>query len=116
MVFALGIASVSGNLVGNAVGNQLLSQQTEASATTQGDGQQRGPGNGSGQASQGGPGGGRGMASAFTQTEAVKDLQVTVEPQEILTLAGIGLGISMFSILLSSAGILRLNPKKILVS
>lgn len=121
MVFALGIASVSGNLVGNAVGNQLLNQQTESTTDNQANaqnGQQGGPGNG--QAPQGGPGGGggrgMGMASAFTQTEEVKDLQVAVQPQEILTLAGIGLGISMFSILLSSAGILRLNPKKILVS
>lgn len=126
MVFALGIASISGNLVGNAVGNQLLNQQTESTTDNQANaqdggqqgGQQGGPGNGRGQ--QGGPGGGggrgMGMASAFTQTEEVKDLQVAVQPQEILTLAGIGLGISMFSILLSSAGILRLNPKKILVS
>ena len=120
MIFALGIAAASGNVVGNAVGNQLLSQQTtsqnvegqEANAA----GNNGGPG-GQGQMPGGGNGGPRGGGqmggNPFTQTEEIQELNISVKPMEILSLAGIGLGISLFSIVLSSAGILRLNPKKI---
>lgn len=123
MIFALGIAAASGNAVGNAVGNQLLSQQTtsqnaegqEANAA----GNNGGPG-GQGQMPGGGNGGPRGGSqmggNPFTQTEEIQELNISVKPMEILSLAGIGLGISLFSIVLSSAGILRLNPKKILIS
>lgn len=123
MIFALGIAAASGNVVGNAVGNQLLNQQTtsqnaegqEANAA----GNNGGPG-GQGQMPGGGNGGPRGGGqmggNPFTQTEEIQELNISVKPMEILSLAGIGLGISLFSIVLSSAGILRLNPKKILIS
>ena len=123
MIFALGIAAASGTVVGNAVGNQLLSQQTtsqnvegqEANAA----GNNGGPG-GQGQMPGGGNGGPRGGGqmggNPFTQTEEIQELNISVKPMEILSLAGIGLGISLFSIVLSSAGILRLNPKKILIS
>ncbi|RVU92683.1 ABC transporter permease [Enterococcus avium] len=123
MIFALGIAAASGNVVGNAVGNQLLSQQTtsqnaegqEANAA----GNNGGPG-GQGQMPGGGNGGprdgGQMGGNPFTQTEEIQELNISVKPMEILSLAGIGLGISLFSIVLSSAGILRLNPKKILIS
>jgi len=102
MIFALGIAAASGNAVGNAVGNQLLSPG--------GQGQMPGGGNG-------GPrGGGQMGGNPFTQTEEIQELNISVKRMEILSLGGIGLGISLFSIVLSSAGILRLNPKKILIS
>lgn len=123
MIFALGIASVSGNLVGNAVGQQLLDQQTE---TNTADAAQQGPGGGempsgggerpSGGMSMAGGRGGMNFGSAFSQTEEIKDLDITVSAQQIAALAGIGIGISLLSILLSSVGILRLNPKKILIS
>lgn len=118
MIFALGIAAASGNIVGNAVGNQLLSQQTtsqnadgqEANATGNG-------GPGGRQMPGGGPSGGGQMGgNPFTQTEEIQELNISVQPTEILSLAGIGLGISLFSIVLSSVGIMRLNPKKILIS
>ncbi|MGL9749971.1 ABC transporter permease [Enterococcus sp. DIV0170] len=120
MVFALGIAAASGNVVGNAVGNQLLSQQTTSQKTdSQADAADNG-GPGQGQMPGGGNGGPRGggqmSGNPFTQTEEIQDLNISVQPMEILSLAGIGLGISLFSIVLSSAGILRLNPKKILIS
>lgn len=128
MLFALGVAAVSGNLVGNAVGNQLLNQQTETTNNNQVNAQENeGPGGeqgstnggpGGGNQPSGRPGGGRGMnmSAAFSQSSEIKDLKISVQPMEILSLAGIGLGISLFSILISSAGILRLNPKKILIS
>lgn len=119
MVFALGIAAASGNLVGNAVGNQLLSQQTSSQQTDQqanaaGD---RGPGQGQTPNDNGGQRGNVQMGgNPFGQTKEIQELKISLQPTEILSLAGIGLGISLFSIVLSSAGILRLNPKKILIS
>lgn len=123
MIFALGIAAASGNVVGNAVGNQLLSQQTTSQnadgqeANTAGNG---GPNQGNqGQApggGNGGPSGGQMGSNPFTQSKEIQELNISMQPTEILSLAGIGLGISLFSIVLSSAGILRLNPKKILIS
>lgn len=125
MIFALGIASASGNLVGNAVGNQLLSQQTTAENADAGNaeapgnpGENGGPGQGQGPGGDqgGGQRGGKISSNPFTQTEEISELNISVQPMEILSLAGIGLGISLFSIVLSSAGILRLNPKKILIA
>lgn len=116
MIFALGIAAASGNVVGNAVGNQLLSQQTTSQNA---DGQADAAGNdgpGKGQMPGGGHGGRQMGSNPFSQTEEIQELNISMQPAEILSLAGIGLGISLFSIVLSSAGILRLNPKKILIS
>ena len=118
MIFALGIAAASGNVVGNAVGNQLLSQQTTTTQNADGQAAAGDAGAGQGQApgGNGGPRGGQTGGNPFTQIEEVKEMNIAVKPTEILSLAGIGLGISLFSIVLSSAGILRLNPKKILIS
>lgn len=121
MVVALVIASFSGSIVGNVVGNQLLAQQNESQATAQadaGDAQENG---GPGGGMQGGFGGRmqQGMnsiSSAMTGSEEITELDITVEPTEIAMLAGFGLLISLLSILLSSIGILRLNPKKILIT
>ena len=49
-------------------------------------------------------------------SEEVKELKISVSPTEIASLAAMGLAISLLAILLASVGILRLNPKKILVS
>ncbi|MDT2763828.1 ABC transporter permease [Enterococcus asini] len=116
MLLALGIASASGNLVGNVVGNQLLEQQTTQTASADqgapgGEGQGQAPSGGRG---QGGPG--QMISSTFSQSEEIKDLDITVSGEQIALLAAIGLGISFVSILLSLAGIMRLNPKKILIS
>lgn len=111
MFFALGIAAASGNVVGNIVGEQLLAQQT---TTEQADARMNGP-EGMPSMGNGGPNGRSGL-SAFTPSAEVQELAITVSFQEIGLLALLGVGISFGSILLSSAGILRLNPKKILVS
>ena len=112
MIFALGIAGVSGNLVGNAVGNQLLAQQTTSQANNQSTNQQTdrpngGPGERGGMRQQ--------MQSMLSASNEVKKLNITVKPKQIVSLAGIGLGISLLSILIAATGILRLNPKKILI-
>lgn len=113
MIFALGIAAASGNVVGNAVGNQLLNQQTTSQSI---DGNTRNAGPGQAPSGNGGSRSRQIGGNPFTQIEEVKEMNIAVKPTEILNLAGIGLGISLFSIVLSSAGILRLNPKKILIS
>lgn len=110
MVVALVLASFSGNIVGE----QLLSQQTETSQQTSKGGPEDmgGPGG-----QKGGPGG-FGSIGASSQDVAaeVSELNISVKPAEIASLAGLGLLISLLSILLSSIGILRLQPKKILTT
>ncbi len=56
-----------------------------------------------------------GFNTAVQGSTEIDDLNITVQPKEVAILAGLGLVISFFSILLSSFGILRLNPKKILI-
>jgi putative ABC transport system permease protein len=112
MLLALGIASASGNFVGNLVGEQLLAQQTTTEQAT--DNQAGTPG-GRPEMGNGGPGGQNGL-SPFTQSTEIQELAITVSFQEIGMLALLGVVISFISILLSSVGILRLNPKKILIS
>lgn len=112
MVVALVIASFSGNVIGNVVGEQLLSQQTEASTSQVADNEQMGGPGGGGMRPQMGSIG----ASSVAAAAEIDELNVTVEPQQIIWLAGIGILISFGSILLSSVGILRLQPKKILTT
>jgi putative ABC transport system permease protein len=123
MLFALVIAGFSGNIVGNVVGEQLINQQTTANANSTAD--QKAPdgmnaGNGQKGRGPGGGGmqGGMGSLGAGSQenAQAIKELNISVKPAEIATLAGLGLLISFISILLSSIGILRLQPKKILTT
>lgn len=120
MIVALGVASFSGNVVANAVGQQLLDQQTETStdspAEQQGEqmpgGGNRGPGGGNR-----GPGGQPGGTSnPFTVSEQVSDLEITVQPAQLGLLAAVAFGISLLSVFLASIGILRLNPRKILLN
>lgn len=107
------MASFSGNVVANAVGQQLLDQQTETStdspAEQQGEqmpsGGNRGPG--------GQPGG---TSNPFTVSEQVSDLEITVQPAQFGLLAAVAFGISLLSVFLASIGILRLNPRKILLN
>lgn len=123
MMIALGIASLSGNFVGNIVGEQLLAQQSE---TTQVDQQlPNGMDDAGGRGGNSdGPGVDRQMPGGDTAStglssiglsDEVAALDIAVKPKELLALAGFGLLISFLSILFSSIGILRLNPKKILV-
>lgn len=128
MVIALGIATLSGNAVGNVVGQQLLARQTETTTvkadTNTDNGAPSAPG-GNSQNAPGGQGGGmmKGMggmmqnaSSALTLSDDVAELNIAVKPMEILALAGMALLISLVAILISSIGIIRLNPKKILIS
>ena len=125
MLVAVVIAGASGNVIGNVVGNQLLEQQSsQTTSTEQGSNQNGGPG---GQMSQpgegqggGGPGGqqGGGMmdgTNLFTSSESISELEVKTSMNDIMKLLGLGILICLLSILLSSASILKMNPKKILI-
>lgn len=113
MLFALVVASFSGNIVGNVIGEQLLEQQTESTQTATND-------NGM---EQGEPGGNRGGgnfgsfgASSQEAAQEIQEMDITVTVDQIVMLAGVGILISFGSILLSSVGIIRLQPRKILTT
>ncbi|WP_429949969.1 ABC transporter permease [Enterococcus sp. AZ101] len=118
MVVALVIATFSGNIVGNVVGEQLINQQSQNAQQTETNQGQPDKMGGDGQQRQGGPGGAMGRigASSVEAAEAIQELNISVQPKEIALLAGLGILISFFSIVLSSVGILRLQPKKILTT
>ena len=109
MILALGIASLSGNVVANAVGQQLLDQQTETTTQNQPGGQP----NGNGQPPSGQRGGNNNPFEVSTQ---VSELEINVKPAQLGLLAGVAFGISLLSVFLASIGILRLNPRKILLN
>ncbi|MGX4685608.1 ABC transporter permease [Vagococcus sp. JNUCC 83] len=124
MIVALIIATFSGNIVGNVVGEQLINQQSQSSQTQTNQG---GPGGGQpggednqmpNKPSGGGMRGGLGTMGASSQEIAteIDNLNISVSGSDILKLTGLGLLISFLSILLSSLGILRLQPKKILTT
>lgn len=113
MLLSVGIASASGNVVGNVVGQQLLTSQTSKTtedATTNQMGQ--GPGN----MTTAGPrqGGGNPFRQSQAEVKAIDKLKIKLTSQEIVLLACIALGIVSFAILVASLGIIRLNPKDIL--
>lgn len=114
MIFALGIAGVSGNLVANLVGQQLIDQQTK---TAQNDTQPDQPNQGEGGPSsteRGGFGGQQG--NPFEVSDEVSELDIQVHPKEFGLLAVFAFLISLFSVFFASIGILKMNPKKILIS
>lgn len=106
-VIAIGLASVTGNLVANQLGNQLLSQQISSStdSTQTASGQM--------------PGGGGGMGSRMfghssSNVDVIDSLNVAVSMNDMLILGGIGILIAIIATLLPSISVLRLHPKTIL--
>jgi len=112
MIISLGIAGVSGKYVGNLVGEQLLAQENSTTTTEMAQAQDQG----------GRPGGfGRGGfsnfgASSAANAEKIEDLNITLSIKELMELGGIGLGITFVSIVAATVGIVRMQPKKILIS
>ncbi|MGC6767643.1 ABC transporter permease [Enterococcus sp. LJL51] len=117
MLVALAIASFSGNVVGNVVGEQLIQQQTESSQTTANNGMTEG-GSGGQQGNRGrGPGNFASMGASSQEAAAeIENMDIKVTADQIAMLAGLGILISFGSILLSSIGIIRLQPRKILTT
>ena len=116
LVFALGIAGVSGNLVGNALGNQLISQQTTSAQNQQTNNQLGGAPDKAqnGQTPPERPNGNR--QNPFVASQEGKKLNITVQPQQFARLTAIAIGIVLVAICFASIGIFRLNPKSILIS
>lgn len=115
LIMALIIAGVSGQFVGNIVGQQLLDQQTTTQTADQTTQAQDGPGG-----QRGGQGGAPSMggfgANSATDSEQIKELAITLSVKELVELGGLGLGISFLSVIIASIGIMRMKPKKILIS
>ncbi|WP_141433249.1 ABC transporter permease [Bacillus sp. 03113] len=110
-VIALGIATVSGKVVADKIGDQLLSQELTAQTNE----------SASSPASFGGPGMGfgRGMQGMLgmrvqQQVDPVDDLQIEVTSHDLGMLSLIGFLIAVLSALLPSLSVLRLQPKTIL--
>ncbi|MFD1549244.1 ABC transporter permease [Levilactobacillus fuyuanensis] len=118
IVIALAIAGVGGKFVGNQLGSQLVSQSTTTQTTSSGTSSQPGgggqPGGSGGSGMRGGAGGpGSTTSSAKTKNP---DLEIAVSAVDLAELGGFGLAITFLSIMIASGGILRLEPKKILIS
>ncbi|MGZ9793679.1 ABC transporter permease [Bacillus atrophaeus] len=106
-VIAIGIASVTGSLIANQLGNQLLSQQISSSTDTAQ----------TASSNQGGghmPGGGGMFGQNSSSADVIDSLNVAVSMNELLLLGGIGILIAVIATLLPSISVLRLHPKTIL--
>ncbi|KTF60417.1 MULTISPECIES: ABC transporter permease [Bacillus amyloliquefaciens group] len=105
-VIAIGIASVTGSLVANQLGNQLLSQQVSSAD----DSQQQTSGWGGGEMPRG-----DGMFGQHSSgADVISTMQVNVSLNDLLILGGIGVAIAVTATLLPSVSVMRLHPKTIL--
>ncbi|WP_102692890.1 ABC transporter permease [Rummeliibacillus pycnus] len=127
LVIALCIAGISGKFVGNVVGKQLLEQQAtttvSASYGQRGQGgswQGGGPGQMQGQGESKNGGAERAFAnfgaSSAAEAKQIKNLTITLSLKELVELGGLGLAISFLAIIIASIGVMRMQPKKILIS
>ncbi|WP_367295570.1 ABC transporter permease [Levilactobacillus yonginensis] len=113
IVVAVAIAGAGGKFVGNQLGTQLVSQSAITTQTTNSStGQPSGNGGSGLRGGNGGPGSTGQTAKQATDTK----LEVTVSAVNLAELGGLGLAITFLSIMLASGGILRLEPKKVLIS
>ena len=124
LIVSIAIAGAGGKFVGNQLGQQLVSQQT-TTATTSSTSTQQGPGGSgapgdktpgskpSGNMQGGGAPGSSSTGSVSAQKQAELDINVSV--MDLVELGGFGLAIMFLSIMLASGGILRLQPKKVLI-
>ncbi|MFC6208117.1 ABC transporter permease [Levilactobacillus tongjiangensis] len=112
IVVAVAIAGVGGKFVGNQLGSQLVSQSATTTQTTSSGTGQPGGGEPSGNGGSGGPGSTGQMAKQATDMK----IAVTVSAVNLAELGGFGLAITFLSIMIASGGILRLEPKKVLIS
>jgi len=122
LVVSIAIAGAGGKFVGNQLGKQLVSQQT-TTATTSTMSTQQGPGGGgapggstSGTRPSGNMQGGGAPGSASSMSSQKQaELAINVTVLDLVELGGFGLAIMFLSIMLASGGILRLQPKKVLI-
>ncbi|MGO1134447.1 ABC transporter permease [Bacillus subtilis] len=105
-VIAIGLASVTGNLVANQLGNQLLSQQISSSTDSTQTASGQMPGGGGGM-------GGKMFGHSSSNVDVIDSLNVAVSMNDMLILGGIGILIAIIATLLPSISVLRLHPKTI---
>lgn len=124
LVVSVAIAGAGGQVVGNKLGQQLVSSaQTTQTSTTQTNSGQPGGGGGapsggrpSGGQQAGGPGRMAGASSQAVQKKAAKTkLETQLNVTELVELGGFGLAIMFLAVMIGSFGILRLEPKKVLI-
>ncbi|MFC6290470.1 ABC transporter permease [Levilactobacillus angrenensis] len=114
IVVAVAIAGAGGKFVGDQLGAQLVEQSTtnqtvSSSVSGQAGGQ---PGGGM----KGGNGGPGMQQTTNTKKAADTNLDIQVSAVNLAELGGFGLAITFLSIMIASGGILRLEPKKVLIS
>lgn len=114
LVIGVGVAGIGGKFVGDKLAQQIVSTQTTTTSTTS---QMGGMPGGSGNVQGGAPSGQMGnRANAMaTQKQKQTKLSTQVTPQAILLLIAVGLVIIFIAILVGAGGILRLQPKKVLI-
>ncbi|WP_125573561.1 ABC transporter permease [Levilactobacillus huananensis] len=110
IVVAIAIAGAGGKFVGNQLGSQLVSQSTTTQTTTNATSDQPG----------GQPGGTKGSGPGNRQAASTKakdlNLEIAVSAVDLAELGGFGLAITFLSIMIAAGGIIRLEPKKVLIS
>ncbi|MFC6273999.1 ABC transporter permease [Levilactobacillus tangyuanensis] len=115
IVVAVAIAGAGGKFVGDQLGSQLVAQSTTTQTTsTSASGQPGGGGQPGGNGTRGGGPGNTGSTSK--QATKKTDLDISVSAVNLAELGGFGLAITFLSIMIASGGILRLEPKKVLIS
>lgn len=111
IVLLVSVAGVSGKYVGNVVGEQLLNQESKTTTELAA---------GSAPNESGMRGGFDKMqnfgASSQETAEQISELNIAVSTTDLLEWGGFGLLITMGSIIVATVGIMRLQPKKILIS
>nr|WGD62965.1 ABC transporter permease [Bacillus subtilis] len=105
-VIAIGLASVTGNLVANQLGNQLLSQQISSSTDSTQTASGQMPGGGGGM-------GGKMFGHSSSNVDVIDSLNVAVSMNDMLILGGIGILIAIIATFSPSISMLRLHPKTI---
>lgn len=89
-VIAIGLASVTGNLVANQLGNQLLSQQISSSTDSTQTASGQMPGGGGGM-------GGKMFGHSSSNVDVIDSLNVAVSMNDMLILGGIGILIAIIA-------------------
>ncbi|MGF7437041.1 ABC transporter permease [Lentilactobacillus senioris] len=118
LAVSLAIAGAGGQVVGNKLGQQLVSsaQTTQTSSTgSQTAGQPGGGGVPSGGRPSGAPTGGHMGGAVNSQKVKQTKLQTQLNATELGQLGGLGLVIMFLAVMIGSFGVLRLEPKKVLI-
>jgi putative ABC transport system permease protein len=110
-VLSFGIATASGNMIANQIGEKLLNQELQSAETTAAPESFGGRGM---VIRQGGPGALGSIGQQVQQVETVDELNVQVTSNDLGMLSMIGALIAILSALLPSVSVLRMQPKTIL--